>query len=407
MPSFTPLPGSTLRIGVPMPVALRDVSGKLLVPRGGMLETELQLKQLMSRGVYVDEIDSELLRKAVHGKLQHMVQQDQLIGRIATAQPDAQDIASAAAPPPAAPRRVADPVAAWGDRILRVSALLRDPAPADFIARLQRVEQEALDLLNGDADDTLLTLIQTATTDTRQYSATHALLVMVVCELAARHLPGWSADWRGSMRRAALTMNLAMTALQDQLSQQDQALSTTQREAVNTHAARGAAQLRGFGVADERWLEAVERHHDAPGGPLDEQPPALQIARLVQRADIFAARLSPRKRRHGLSATAAAKAAYLDEQQKADEAGAAIIKALGIYPPGSFVKLANGEVAVVLRRGRRANEPMVASVVGRNGIALGDPAVRDTRHKGHEIASGVLPHEVKVRLNLLRLLQLA
>lgn len=67
-----------------------------------------------------------------------------------------------------------------------------------------------------------------------------------------------------------------------------------------------------------------------------------QLARLVQRAGIFAARLSPLKKRQAMSATAAAKAVYLDEFQKPDEAGSAIIKAFGLHPPGCLVQLKSG-----------------------------------------------------------------
>lgn len=171
-------------------------------------------------------------------------------------------------------------------------------------------------------------------------------------------------------------------------------------------ATRCAQRMRELGVADRLWLEAVEHHHSSPAGPLADLPPMLQLARLIQRADIFAARLSPRKARQAMAATAAAKAAYLDENQQADEAGAAIIKALGIYPPGSYVRLANTEIGIVLRRGRRANEPVVASIVGKSGTPLGEPAMRDIRQKACEITGGVAPHDVKLRLNLERLLQL-
>jgi HD-GYP domain-containing protein (c-di-GMP phosphodiesterase class II) len=229
---------------------------------------------------------------------------------------------------------------------------------------------------------------------------------VAVCELAARHL-GWPADWRPSLRRAALTMNIAMTTLQDQLALQDGPVTPRQREVIDMHAARAATQMQKLGVADELWLDAVEHHHASPPGPLAELPPMLQLARLIQRADIFAARLSPRKMRQALAATAAAKAAYLDENQQADEAGAAIIKGLGIYPPGSYVRLANQEIGVVLRRGKRANEPLVASIISKSGTPLGEPVVRDTRLKGLDISGGVAPHEIKLRLNLERLLQLS
>ncbi|HEX6704331.1 MAG TPA: phosphohydrolase [Albitalea sp.] len=387
---------TVLRVGHPIPVALRDAAGRLLVPRGTLLADEAQRQQLIARGIFVDAGDSEQFRKALAGKLDSMVRGNALLGQIAQAVPDASECG-----PSTARRTLADPVAAWNDLLLRASALLHDPPRVDFAGRVQRLDREALDLLEADTDASLLTLIHATTSELHQYSVTHALLVFAVCELAARHLP-WPTDWRPSLRRAALTMNLAMTTLQDQLALQDTPPSARQRAQIDAHAAQSAATMRERGVSDELWLQAVEHHHASPAGGLAELPAMLQLARLIQRADIFAARLSPRRMRQAM----AAKAAYLDENQQADAAGAAIIKAVGIYPPGSFVRLANTEVAVVLRRGRRANEPRVASVIGRSGTPLGEPAVRDTRVKSHEITGGVAPHEVKLRLNLQRLLQL-
>ncbi|HJW11821.1 MAG TPA: phosphohydrolase, partial [Albitalea sp.] len=156
----------------------------------------------------------------------------------------------------------------------------------------------------------------------------------------------------------------------------------------------------------ELWLKAVRQHHEAPAGPLSELAPELQIARLVQRADIFAARLSPRKLRASLSATAAAKTAYFDEREQPDEAGAAIIKAVGIYPPGSFVRLVSGEVAIVLCRGKLANQPTVASIVDADHMPYGMPRPRHTEIASHRVVTGVAPHDVKVRTPLDRLLRL-
>jgi hypothetical protein len=187
---------------------------------------------------------------------------------------------------------------------------------------------------------------------------------------------------------------------------QEELLSGYQRDLIDGHAVRGAALMRESGVTDELWLQAVEQHHASPPGPLAELSAVLQLSRLIQRADMFAARLSPRQARNALSASAAARFAYLDENKQADEAGAAIIKALGIHPPGSFVRLANTEVCVVLRRGRRANEPIVAVIIGKSGNPAGEPAVRDTRLKPYEVVAGVAPHEIKLRLNLAKLIDL-
>ena len=55
------------------------------------------------------------------------------------------------------------------------------------------------------------------------------------------------------------------------------------------------------------------------------------------------------------------KASYYDEENKVDEAGAALVKGLGVYPPGAFVRLASEEVGVVLRRGISATTRMNTS----------------------------------------------
>ncbi|HEX3139771.1 MAG TPA: phosphohydrolase, partial [Rhizobacter sp.] len=111
--------------------------------------------------------------------------------------------------------------------------------------------------------------------------------------------------------------------------------------------------------------------------------------------------------RPALAASAAVKAAYLDEHQQADEAGKAIIQTTGIYPPGSYVRLGSGELAVVLRRGPHAKAPKVASIISKSGGVLGEPVLRDTRVNPHDVVGGVAPHEVKVRLNMEKLLRLA
>lgn len=401
--SYQLLPPDVLRVGQPTLFALRDKTGCLLVPKGTLVADAEQLQQLAARELYVDDQDGEALRRAMAGKVHELVRGNELLGRIAQARPDACDLLP---PPSTGRRRLDDAVTAWSNLQERAAAVLRDAAQPDFAARVQALQKTLVDQVNSDPDDALLLLVHGATQEFRDYSAAHAVLVAVVCELAARHVAGIGAAERVSMRCAALTMNVAMTALQNQLALQDSRLTPQQRELVDSHPLRGAEAIRAAGVTDAVWLEAVAHHHDATPGPLAALGPALRIARLIRRADIFAARMSPRRGRHALSATAAAKAAYLDEDGRPDEAGSAIIKATGLYPPGSLVRLANGEIGVVLRRGRRANAPVVASIVNPAGAVLASPALRSTHLPAQAVTAGVAPHEVKVRLNLQRLLQM-
>ena len=101
--------------------------------------------------------------------------------------------------------------------------------------------------------------------------------------------------------------------------------------------------------------------------PLAELPQPRQLARLLRRADIFTAKISRRRTRAPMSPVQAAREACLGAGGVPDEVGGALLRATGLYPPGSFVELANGERGIVVARGRRANLPWVASLVAPSG----------------------------------------
>lgn len=130
------------------------------------------------------------------------------------------------------------------------------------------------------------------------------------------------------------------------------------------------------------------------------------MARLIQRADMFAARLAPRASRIPTSPAAAMQASYFDENRQVDEAGAALIKAVGIYSPGSFVRLTTNEVAIVIQRGINTTTPKVAVLINRDGVPTGEPIVRDTALRDYRIVASVPHRDVKVQINLQRLLPL-
>lgn len=400
-----PVLTESIRINQPVPFALRDAAGMVLVARGGIVASEEARQLLQERGLYIDMADADAFKKAVAGKMDSMVRGNSKLGQIAKAEETVDAVEVAHNMRPGRALRT-DPDLTWDGLAVKMATALREPSKEDFLDRMNRLEADWLHLLSGDVDAALLTLIYSASTELQKYSVRHALLVSVITELAARQFGAWPNEWRSPLRRAAMTMNISMTSLQDQLAMQDSGTSAHQREQISSHAQRGVNQLRDLGVVDELWLAAVEHHHSSPPGPLASMDAAMQIARLIKRADIFAARLSPRKTRAAMTATAAARAAYLDENQQTDEAGAAIIKATGIYPPGSFVRLASGEVAVVLQRGAKATTPLVACVLGSKGLPMAKPLLRDTRHKAHEVSGTAAPHEVRVRLSIASLIQL-
>jgi hypothetical protein len=390
--NLIPLDASALCVGSPVAMPLRDAGGRLLLARGAVIKTEAAREQLLSRGVYVDAVEAAAFAPALAGQPSHLQQQNVLLDELTHAFPGAMDEAWSSKP--------SNPLHVWPDLVLRASMLLSEPPQIDFLSRLMQLQEEVLEQIERDADASLVVLVQNVIADSRNYSAKHSLLVAVVCELAARHVAHWPEGCRLSLRCAAITMNIGMTALQDRLATQQVTLSPEQRGQISSHARRGVDVLTAAGVTDSLWLDAVALHHDTQSGELTTMNPSTQLARMLQRADIFTARLSPREGRKALSATAAAQSAYLDEKEQADDAGTAIIKATGLYPPGTLVRLGNGEVALVLRRGLRANAPQVVSVVSRDGLPLQEPKVRDTGAAPLNVTSSVAPHEVKVAIDL-------
>lgn len=294
------------------------------------------------------------------------------------------------------------------DLQLRLNGLLRRPEKESFLQHLGELDQEMVEHIDADADHVLLTLIDRSSTELHQYSSTHAMLVMVLCQMSRTLIAAGEDQVHQSMRLAALTMNISIVDLQDELSQQLAQLSTDQKERIVSHSAQSEDLLRSsLGCTEPLWLESVKRHHDAIPGALSERTPAERIARLIQRADLFAARISPRKTRPAMSAAAAAQVAYLGEDGKPDEAGAALIKAIGIYPPGCWVGLGNGELAMVLRRGVKAHCPVVAALLGPDGMPLPAPRVRDTEIVLYGIRASLPPGKIKFRPHLATLLSIS
>ena len=401
---LVPLMASAVRLHQALPYSVYDAHGHLLLPKGALVRSDEQRKLLLARGSFVDKSESESYHRAFVGKLDSMVRRNVLLKQLADAEPDH----DAAGGPPSgttqSPIRKLDIVSAWLELEFRAGPLLCDFPRDDWQSRFQKFKAEISELISRDADGSLFVLMQSLRDSANRYSTTHALLVAVVCDLTARQLNLWTDEIRDVLCCAALTMNMSMMQLQDQLAAQEHAPQPDQRDLIKEHPQSTVEILRMAGVRDERWLQAVALHHSTEPGPLGQRPVGEQLARLIQRADVFTARMSARATRKAMSATAAAQAIYNDETDKPDEAGGAILKALGLYPPGCFVRLKNGEVAVVLARGRRANEPLVASIVSRDGLPMGAPTMRDTRLPLFNTAGGVAAHEVKVMLNPLNLL---
>ena len=80
-----------------------------------------------------------------------------------------------------------------------------------------------------------------------------------------------------------------------------------------------------------------------------------------------------------------------------DEIGGALLRATGLFPPGSVVELISRELANVLARGCRANLPVVAAQVSSSGEVLLQPLLRDSIDRRDSVKNAVRPDAVRVR----------
>ncbi|WP_101049244.1 HD-GYP domain-containing protein [Macromonas nakdongensis] len=288
----------------------------------------------------------------------------------------------------------------WSDLETRLAALLLAPqARPDFVEQAQTLHREGRALLEIDGDSTLYWLFQLAASSTVAYSASHAMVCWALCQLVADDL-ALPPEQRDSLALAALTMNLAMTRLQDTLAEQATPPDEAQRAQIDTHAARSAQWLRELGVSDRLWLDTVEQHHEAGADlPLP--------TRILQAMDRYAALISPRESRPGRCVTDSGRHLVAKAGQAPDAIGHTLLRSVGICPPGTFVRLADDRVAVVLRRSDRPGEPWVATVLDAHDTPVVEPELIDTGTDGLGIAAALVTRSVRVRLNHPRLLQLS
>jgi HD-GYP domain-containing protein (c-di-GMP phosphodiesterase class II) len=332
-----------LAIGTVLAWDAYDGNGRLLLRRGQVISSNSQVEGLMARGLFT-EVEPSRERSMVP-----------------------LDIApSAVALTLEARRRLAlicgphGPQSGFPEQILRIRELVREAV---------RISQDAaLAMLLLDRNG--------------RYSLRHSVDVAIACQVVGAEL-GIDEPELTSTVAAALTMNLSILTLQDDLQAQQAPLSAGQRQVIRLHPEESTQLLREKGVTDEVWLRAVLSHHEAIDGSGyvhgqkgDEIPLPAQLLSL---ADVYCARISSRDYRPSLRPNAALRALFLEQGKKVrDGLASQFIKAIGVFPAGTPVRIENGEIAVVVQRGQNATKPVVCSIVGPQGMPLAVPIRRDT-----------------------------
>ena len=365
---------SYVKLGVPLAGDVFDEAGNKLLSRGFVIGDEALFEELLSRGMYVD---------------------------IATFDACFRRSGEAAA---SSEVKRFDPFLVRRGLKSRLNRLLGGVLEGK--AAPTEIESLAADVIRlADADPDAAVAASFLDREEGTYPVGHSLGTAIFCALAAARLE-WDESRRQSVVCAALTMNLGMLDLQQTLQRQAKPLTPPQLERLHAHPAAACTALQGIGVVDAGWLAAVREHHERPGGggyPARRMEPRDE-AGLLRLADIIGARVAPRADRRALSPTQVIRSLFVEEGQGlAAHLVGALVKVLGLYPPGCFVQLASHEAGVVFRHGADTRSPIVAAVTAGTGTPLMQPVRRECHRKGFEITGVLAADAVNVGYDLAKL----
>ena len=337
-----------LKLGMLIPWNVYGENGVLLVRKGHMITSANQIAYLIERGSFED-----------HDGDQESHQ------------------------PPSALRKLN---AAYVELPILLQAVARRAAPG------LRRKLEDIALLVHDAVGLSVDVATAAVMHNQhqaKYAARHSVNTAVVATIMAKARQR-SRDEVMAITLAALTMNVGMQEHHQRWQDSDAALDATDRARMLAHPELGVELLRAAGIQDEAWLSCVLHHHeneDGTGYPLGKVGAQIPLpSKLLALADRYCARVSERAYRPTMTPNAALRDMLLETRATLDNNLASLmIRELGIYPIGTYVRMINGEVGVVSRRGLQSTTPHVESVIGPRGAPLEVFLQRDTRNPLHAI----------------------
>lgn len=342
-------------LGKPLPFPVFDKKGNLLLRKGFVISSADQLDRLLERGLCLRE-DSGGGRGG---------DQDQL----------------------SVYQRI-------GSATLRLKPLLNDlrsaSPSADVLARLSGLARELRKLAQQDPESALAAVHLDFH---NVHLLAHPVHRAVLGAVLSPRLSVGEAQLHALMC-AALTCDLGMVEL-FHLEKQKTRLDADQSDEVSRHVERSLALLRRVGVNDSLWLSTVADHHerlDGKGYPNNRVAADISpLAKLLAVLDSYLAMIKPRPWRPAMIPLAAMKELHgLKGTSLAGNLCDALIKELGLYPPGAIVRLTCQEVAVVTRRGKDIHTPAETySVYEPSGIPRMTPVRRDPSDAKYAVQSAL------------------
>jgi HD-GYP domain-containing protein (c-di-GMP phosphodiesterase class II) len=238
------------------------------------------------------------------------------------------------------------------------------------------------------------------------YSLMQPVYSAMLCDLTGQAL-GYSEEQRLSLRAAALTANLGMYSYQDALNNQTSPFTDAQREEMQLHPYQSVQMLKDVDIEDETWLKAIAQHHecnDGTGYPAGITSNTIGAeSKIISLADSYMAMITRRAYGEKIQPKVALQNIYKSASAEDQSIFLAFIKMLGIFPPGTYVKLSNDEIAIVKKQSDKGGLSCIVSSISKSDLRLFNiPVERDTSEDEFSIEEFYTPTE-KIDLDPLTL----
>ncbi|MDX2472407.1 MAG: HD-GYP domain-containing protein [Candidatus Krumholzibacteria bacterium] len=209
--------------------------------------------------------------------------------------------------------------------------------------------------------------------DFDSYTIGHSVRVAALGALLAREL-GWSKEMQNEIATAGLLHDLGKGRVPDEILFKPGRLSDDERQVMETHPVLGVRVLLANGETSAVILAAAWGHHlreDRRGYPaMPEWFTRSSAAALIHVCDVFEALTAARPYKKPMTPRRAYEIMVADEGAFHPHMLAALIRALGLYPPGSEIVLSDQRRAVVVAKGSLPERPLVRVTHDAEGLPL-------------------------------------
>lgn len=271
---------------------------------------------------------------------------------------------------------------------------------SECVEKIEHIANDIELMVNNEPDASLACVFLP---NDHKYSLSHPVQIAILCVMLVGR-DCLADDERNNIISAALVANIGMKSIQDNYHDSNAEISGELRKEIQVHPVKSLDVLKKSGLVNKQLLMIVACHHERcdgsgyPRGITGENIP--KGALILSVADAFCAMISKREYRKSLSVKEAMVEMFKDQGKLYDSRyELLLIKEISVFPPGSFVKLKSGEIAIITHRGKMTPlEPGLVAVIGRDGTRYATPLLRDSTNNDYAI-EGLVAERPKIAIN--------